>query len=394
MIDRGYKTIRHCRVCYSELLEKAFDIGTMCVSDFVDDPKLCVMAPLSLVLCRNCSLIQLRQSAPPEMLYRVHYWYRSRMNPVIETDLKNIVEEIYEVAGEGFFGRRDAWIDVGANDGTLLKYVSPNIRKVGVEPAENLQKELMQHANVVYPSFWENTSLNFKAKVITAIGMFYDSEDPNVFMAKVKQYLDEDGLFVSQFMTAKAMLDMNDVGNICHEHLEYYTYKSLVTLFERNRLEIFKVEENSINGGSYRIFARHFSKGSIAYPEPITMRTLHNFAIRVKHNRDQTAAFIRSLSKQGKKVYAYGASTKGNTIVQYYGISRSLKGAADKDETKWGKYMVGSNVKIVSEEEARKEADYFFILPWAFTDAFVEREKEWHEKGGKFIVSIPEFRVI
>jgi hypothetical protein len=223
--------------------------------------------------------------------------------------------------------------------------------------------------------------------------MFYDTDDPNQFIKDVAKSLDKEGVFIAQLMTLSPMLQKNDISNICHEHLEYYSYKNLVRLFEKNGLEIFKVEENGINGGSYRLFARHLDRGSIVYPEPDL--DLKSFEERFQANAMKTIEFIEREVKKGKKVYGYGASTKGNTILQYYGLnSKLITGIADRNNEKWGKFTVGTNIPIVSEERARVEADYFFVLPYAFLKTFYEREHMWRKGGGQFIVSIPEFKII
>ena len=167
-------------------------------------------------------------------------------------------------------------------------------------------------------------------------------------------------------------------------------------MFERNGLEIFKIEENNVNGGSYRIFARHQKTGSIALEENTNIADLIAFKERIDSNKNACVEFIRSVVAQGKKVYVYGASTKGNVILQYYGLDRTLiTAAAERSPEKWGKYTVGTWIPIVSEEDARKEQpDYFLVLPWAFFDEFYDREVEWRRRGGKFIVPLPEFRVV
>jgi hypothetical protein len=195
-------------------------------------------------------------------------------------------------------------------------------------------------------------------------------------------------------MTLKPMLEQNDIGNICHEHLEFYTYESLKYLFENNGLEIFKIEENTINGGSYRIFARHFRQGSIEHPENYAEKDLHEFLKRLEERRSLCLDYIRSCVKDGKKVYAYGASTKGNVILQYFGLDNTvITAVADKNPQKWGSYTL-TDIPIVSEEEGRGGADVFLILPYGFTDEFVKREQDWLNKGGEFIVPFPEFKII
>ena len=169
-------------------------------------------------------------------------------------------------------------------------------------------------------------------------------------------------------MCLGSMLEKNDLGNICHEHIEYYSLESLRYLFENNGLEIFKIEENNVNGGSYRIFARHYNKGSIAFNEHITLDDVHAFKARIDENREKCVSFIKEEVSKGKTVYVYGASTKGNVILQYYDLDTGLiTAAAEKSPEKWGKYTVGSWIPIISEEEARAaQPDYFLVLPWAF----------------------------
>ncbi|MDO8265281.1 MAG: class I SAM-dependent methyltransferase, partial [Candidatus Parcubacteria bacterium] len=335
--------------------------------------------------------------APQEIMYSRHYWYRSGINPVIREDLKEIAEVSQKLAG---LKKGDIVLDIGANDGTLLEYYPENIIKAGCEPADNLIKELKKVTpNVIHDfwnyDFWKKLFGEKKAKIITAIGMFYDMEDPNQFIRDAAKALDKKGIFIAQLMCLRPMLEKNDLGNICHEHIEYYSFASLKYLFEKNGLEIFKLEENNINGGSYRIFARHYNKGSIDFKEKSTKKDYKDFYERIKKNKKACVDFIKKAVREGKKVYVYGASTKGNTILQYYGLDYKLiKGAADKSPEKLGKYTVGTMIPIISEDEARSKADYFLVLPWAFFDEFYKREKKWLERGGKFIVPLPNFRVI
>ncbi|MDP3957444.1 MAG: class I SAM-dependent methyltransferase [bacterium] len=390
------KTIKKCRVCGSYKLKSVFSLGNLHVNAFLENPKDIVpKAPLTPVFCKNCSLVQLKHTADIQSMYAEHYWYKSGLNPVIREDLKDIATSAIKMAK---MNPGDTFLDIGANDGTLLSCVPKKYFRVGVEPAPNLQNELGEHCDLAHRSLWEEVKelpQGRKVKVITAVSMLYDLDDPNVFIKKVKDFLSSDGIFVVQLMTLKPMIEYNDVGNICHEHLEYYSYPSLRYLFEKNGLEIFKVEENGINGGSYRLFTRHLKNGSVRHPEKIGERELENFVRRVEANKKKTVDFIKREVKKGKKVYGYGASTKGNTILQWSGIdSTLLSGIAEKHPEKIGKFTVGTAIPIVSEEVAREKADYFYVLPWGFFDAFLEKEKGWRSKGGKFIVSTPEFRVV
>ena len=399
-IAAGMENIEHkfCRLCGSGDMEFVISLGEQYINDFPDDPAekgRNGKCPLDIVHCKNCDLFQLRHTAPQELLYSRHYWYKSGINNTIKNDLREIAEIALSFVSPG---GDNVVLDIGANDGTMLRNLKGKVTTVGCEPASNLQDELRANCTYIIPDFWNVE--NYKklelpdAKVITALGMFYDMEDPNQFIRDASRVLARDGVFIAQLMTLKPMLESNDLGNICHEHLEYYTYRSLTYLFENNGLEIYKVEENRINGGSYRIFARRFDKGSIKLKENYSVNDLHLFKERLDKNRDICNAYIKKAVGDGKKVYAYGASTKGNSILQYYNLGAEyIAGVADKNPDKWGKYTL-TDIPIVSEEEGRNNADIFMILPFGFTEEFVRREVDWLKNGGTFIVPLPDFREI
>ena len=226
--------------------------------------------------------------------------------------------------------------------------------------------------------------------------MFYDLENPNKFIKDASLALDDDGIFIAQLMCLKSMIEKNDLGNICHEHIEFYSLKSLKFLFENNGLEIFKIEENEINGGSYRIYCRKYRNGSIKLNKENVLSSVKQFVKRIKKNRLVTMKFINKKIKEGKKIFLYGASTKGNTVLQYYGMNfKKITYAAERSPEKWNKYTIGTGIKIISEKQARKlRPDYFFVTPWGFIDEFIKRESTWIKKGGKFIVPFPKFRLV
>jgi len=393
-----------CRLCGSSSLREVLSLGDQYINDFVPPERIGkgLTAPLDLVMCDSCALLQLRHTAPQELLYTRYYWYRSGVTDTMRNALRNITESVEQVVS---LKPGDVVLDIGANDGTMLaSYSIPGLRRVGCEPADNLIDMLRVNTEYVMHDFWNferymalASQWGFgKARVITAIGMFYDLEDPNKFIADACKALTDDGVFVAQLMCLMPMLQKNDLGNICHEHLEYYSLQTLKYLFEKNGLEMFRIEENDVNGGSYRIFARHYKGTGMPISEDITLADILAFGQRVQESRDLCVAFIKQEVAKGKKVYVYGASTKGNVILQYYGLDNKLiTAAAERSPEKWGKYTIGSWIPIVSEEEARKaQPDYFLVLPWAFFNEFYEREKEWRARGGKFIVPLPEFRVV
>jgi SAM-dependent methyltransferase len=391
-----------CRVCDSSNLAPVFWLGDLYVSDFVTTEGQGRKGPLKLVLCGKCSLLQLKHTVPQELLYSRFYWYRSGVTDTMRRALRDITENIERLIP---FEQGDVVLDIGANDGTLLgTYTSDQVIKVGCEPADNLITYLQQRADYVLHDFWnyekyEMLAARFgfgKAKVVTAIGMFYDMEDPNKFISDARMALANDGIFVAQLMCLRQMLQKNDLGNICHEHLEYYSLESLKVLFEQNGLEIFKIEENDVNGGSYRLYSRHYKSTGIPLDETFTIEDYRAFFKRVNENRRKCVDFVKQEVHKGKTVFVYGASTKGNTILQYYGLDHKLiTAASERSPEKWGKFTVGTMIPIVSEEQARiARPDYFLVLPWAFFEEFYQREKEWRETGGKFIVPLPEFRVV
>jgi len=409
-----YTTRKTCRVCNSPKLTPLFSLGTQYVNNFIKPEDLikCAKAPLEMVFCENCSLVQLKDTAPQELLYTGFYWYKSGVTDTMKKALK----EIADIAEKRFkLESGDVVLDIGSNDGTLLRlFTIPGLITVGVEPANNLAEEGRVGLTYHIHDFWNiqkyNEIVGKKAKIVTALGMFYDMEDPNQFIADAKDALTEEGVFIAQLMCLKNMIDSNDVGNVCHEHLEYYSFAALEFLFKKNGLEIFDIESNNVNGGSYRIYAKKIG-AKMNLPVGATERiqkvrdseqnyqdkkTYHDFFQRLEENKKKCVDFIKQEVAKGKKVWVYGASTKGNVILQYYGLDHTLiTAASERSPWKWGKYTVGSMIPIVSEEEARKaQPDYFLVLPYAFFNEFYEREKEWRSKGGKFIVPLPEFRVV
>jgi hypothetical protein len=315
----------------------------------------------------------------------------------------------------------DYVIDIGANDGTLLRgYGIKGLNTIGFEPARNLYEYGEKGTTKIIVDFfsypaWEKQFGTVKAKAITAIGMFYDLDDPNSFVADVCKCLDDHGVFIIQMMYMPCALERNAFDGICHEHLEYYTMYSLENLLARHALEIFDVQmREEINEGSVRFFIRKKNTpvrgdvdacGNLRVQELRDLEkrlgleelgTYEQFAKRIEAARQTTLDFLRQEKAKGKKIHGYAASTKGNTTLQYYGITTDLLDAiADRNPTKWGKLTVASEIPIISEEESRKQKpDYYFVLAWHFLNEFISREHEFLECGGKFVAPMPEFKVI
>ena len=398
------RKIKKCRLCSNKKFIRIHDFGNHYVSNFVSKNNINkgIRAPLNLIYCNNCKLLQLEHSAPQEIMYKKFYWYRSGVTNTMKVALKDIFLKIKKMS---LLEKGDTILDIGANDGTLLKYFkNSGFTTIGCEPAKNLTKELKLNSNYIINDFWKFKYLKNildkyrlkKPKVITAIGMFYDLENPSKFISDAAKSLDDDGIFIAQLMCLNSMIKQNDLGNVCHEHLEFYSYRTLKFLFENNGFKIMKIEENEINGGSYRIFCKKNIKKSIVYKEKTSLNDIKKFVKRVKENKKKCLNFLEKCQIKGENVFIYGASTKGNTLLQYYGInSKMISYAAERSPEKWGKFTIGTGIKIISEKKARNlNPNYFFVMPYGFIKEFIVREKKWLRNGGKFILPYPNFKIL
>ena len=407
------RKIESCRSCGSKRLVSILNLGDLHVSDFVNSEGKRGKAPLELVLCEDCSLLQLKHTVSPELLYR-EYWYKSGINETIRKDLRDIVAKVEKLVK---LKSGDLVLDIGCNDGTMLRmYKTEGLKRVGFEPAVNLIGEASKGTTKVVNDFFsleafQESFADEKAKVITASAMFYDLDEPGKFVSDITHCLDRNGIFVIEQRYLFSMLEQNDIGNICHEHIEYYCLLSLRKLLERHGLEIFDVELNRINGGSFRIYVRHASsrikpfEGAEERVRRLEARerslslddkkVFKDFASRVENIKSRLYDFVKAEHDRGKVIHVYGASTKGNTMLQYFGLDNVLiEAAAERDPRKIGKETVCTHIPIITEEESRRKADYFLVLPWHFLDVFLKREEKFLKSGGKFIVPLPEFRVL
>lgn len=418
-MNKYVKRIKACRSCGHKELLPILSLGEQYVSDFVTSTeKNGVLAPLDLVLCdpkHGCGLLQLAHTTDANIMYR-QYWYQSGINRSMRDALADITKKA-EVFVE--LKNNDIVLDIGCNDGTLLRsYRKNGLRLVGFEPASNLIPLAGKGTTKIINDFFNASAFEKefgkkKAKIITSIAMFYDLDDPNTFVRDIAQILDENGVWVIQMSYLPSMLNQNAFDNICHEHLEFYSLSSLENLLHRHGMKVIDVEINDVNGGSFRTYIAHEQAATELarensgknvfdmreYEKKIgldRMEVYDSFASRIQKFREKTVAFIKKEVASKKKVFVYGASTKGNVLLQYYGLDNTIIGAAaERNPDKYGKLTVGSLIPIVSEEDARRQKpDYFLLLPWHFLTEFLEREKEFLKGGGKFIVPLPVPKVV
>ncbi|HEV8573990.1 MAG TPA: class I SAM-dependent methyltransferase [Dehalococcoidia bacterium] len=415
-------TRNSCRVCEGTL-EFILSLGDHYVSNFPDpgEPDD-LKSPLELVLCQKCHLVQLKHTIPAGNLYQ-NYWYRSGTNQTMRDALADIAHKAEQLVR---LHSGDTVLDIGCNDGTLLSsYQTKGIFRVGIDPAENMAAHSRKVVDKVVTEFF-GASL-FEAdpelrgrcpRIITSIAMFYDLEDPKAFVNDIRTVMDPGGLWIVQMSYLPMMLRTNEVGNICHEHLEYYSLQSMEYLLGLCDMEIVDVELNDVNGGSFRTYIRRRGADPESYGDEIQralaserLRSLHEqeamiglasltpykeFAAWVERVKQDVVSFVKDAVRNNKSVYVYGASTKGNTVLQYFSLDHTLiKAAAERNPEKWGKVTVGTRIPIVSEEEARRaRPDYFLVLPWHFIEEFKRREKDYLLGGGRFIMPAPHFTLI
>jgi len=398
-------------------LTPLFSLGELYLSNFVpmDDNTEYPKQELKLCLDEISGLVQLEQSPDFDLMYR-NYWYNSGTNQSMIDALTDIVTSITKTV-ELESGYR--WLDIASNDSTLLSKVPDNIVKIGCDPSNIAEKNRGKIDFLINDYFSEENMLGYgKFKVITAIAMFYDLDDPNSFLQDIYECLEDDGLFVIQMSYLPLMLKQLAFDNILMEHICYYSLTVLKKLYDEAGFRIVDVQINDVNGGSFRVYAQKdvapinsFSTApnrdvcsfrvisTLEYEKTLDLlniETYKKFFENIQELKVTTVDFIKRSKAEGKTIYGYAASTKGNTLLQYFGLDNTLIDAiAERQSIKYGLKTVGTNIPIISEHEMRqRHPDYLLILPWHFIYEFKKRESEYLKKGGKFIVPCPKFEVI
>ncbi len=394
----------------------------MYVSDFLspDENPRCDKVEMNLLLDEN-GFVRLEKVANKDFMYG-KYWYRSGINASMSNDLSEIVTSIKKIIK---IDKEDVWLDIACNDGTLLKHVGNTCFRVGIDPADDSYKlESTQHADEIIQDYFSSKAYkrtkfsSKKPKVVTTIAMFYDLDDPDSFIKDVHEIIDDDGLWVLQMSYTPLMIQQMAFDNICHEHVYYYSLFNIKELFRRNGFEILDCELNTVNGGSFRIYAMkstaNFKKfgtqphrdvahyrvqSTLEYERALKLDQKESwlkFFDDIEELKNKTISFIKQEKAKGKIIWAYGASTKGNTLLQYFGLDNTMiDGIAERSPYKYGKRTVGTDIPIFSEAQMRQEnPDYLLVLPWHFISEFLDRENDFLERGGKFIVPCPKFEVI
>ncbi|MHB8619113.1 MAG: class I SAM-dependent methyltransferase, partial [Chloroflexota bacterium] len=306
-------------------------------------------------------------------------------------------------------------LDIGCNDGTLLGYFPPSVQKYGIDPSD-VAAQIEGDVKVIqdiFPSPQLSATVAVNSfDIVTSIAMFYDLEDPVGFVKSVKQYLSPDGIWVFEMSYMPLMLKMSAYDTICQEHLEYYSLAVIEHILKKAAMRLLKLELNEMNGGSLRCFAVHDSSLRAMSPEDRqTLSKMHldefdleletdkpyeDFGKRILDHREQLRSLLFGLKQQGKKIHVYGASTKGNTILQFCGIDHhTIDYAAERNPDKYGAVTLGTDIPIISEAESRAmKPDFYLVLPWHFREEFLERERETLETGIAMIFPLPSVEIV
>lgn len=408
-----YTEIKKCRCCESEKFTTVLSLGEQFLTGVF--PKTTTeeitKGPLDLVWCGSCGLLQMKHSYSLDEMYGDNYGYRSGLNGSMVRHLQNKIRTLELLAKPG---ADDLVIDIGSNDATSLKAYSGKHHKVGIDPTGAKFKQYYTQDITLIPDFFSATvfrkAFPYKnAKIVTSIAMFYDLERPIDFIQDIYSVLADDGIWHFEQSYMPSMLKTNSYDTICHEHLEFYSFDVVKTMLERCDMRVVDVQMNAVNGGSFAITACKKDAGYRSNTPVIewllkqedvmglkTVRPYLDFAERVSQHRSSLKELIESLVADGKKIIGYGASTKGNVLLQYCGLtSAHITCIAEVNEEKFGSFTPGTNIPIVSEKEARAmNPDYFIVLPWHFKHGILEREQDYLSKGGKFIFPLPEIEIV
>jgi GDP-mannose 4,6-dehydratase len=406
--------LQTCRICKSSDLKDVISLGEQFITsrfpkygDF-STPKTSIV----LCMCKKCGLIQLRETTNSEELYEYEYGYRSGISNTMRTHLKLYQEEICSIVSlkEG-----DTIVDIGSNDSTMLQYYGNKYRRIGVDPTGKQFKQFYEDVELLPTYFthdnFTNTFGSIKCKMVSSISMFYDLPDPVQFAKDIYSILDNDGIWTCEQSYILTMLRTNSIDTICHEHLEYYALHQVKEIADRANFKIIDVKFNDCNGGSFRVYFA--KKESDLYKEnTILINTILNeereygimdidgkVYFEFMKNCDEQVKYLKGfidiVNSNDKTVYVYGASTKGNCLLQYAQLNEShMKYAVERNPNKVGK-MTSTGIEIISEETMREHPPYYLlVLPWHFRDEILQRESAFLEAGGQFIFPFPRFEIV
>ena len=401
--------IKACRSCKETNLTKVYSLGKQTLTGIFPPQKniKITKGELSMVICKNCKLLQLQHNFDANEMYGDNYGYMSSLNKSMISHLKM---KAISLKNKYNLKPKDNILDIGSNDGTFLTFFNKRFKLFGCDPTINKFSNLYRNDINQLPYFFSSKLFkNKKFDLITSISMFYDLPDPLDFAKQIYSILQKKGIWHIELSYMPMMIKNTSYDTICHEHLEYYSLKSLKYLLDSANLKIINLSFNQINGGSIELdIAKKESKlkeckyliNWVLESERINkyneVSKQKDFFKQCKNHKYLLKKLLTTLKKQNKKILGYGASTKGNVLLQYCNIDdKILNYIAEVNKFKFNKFTPGQKIKIISEKEAKtKKPDYFLVLPWHFKDHIVKREQEFLKKGGKLIFPLPDIEII
>lgn len=403
--------IKRCRSCNKSNIKKLFSLGNLCFTGkFPSINQEIRKEPIDLVICKNCELVQLGHNFDLKYLYGPDYGYRTGIN---KTMLDHVCGVVKTLTKKTQLKKNELVLDIASNDGSLLNFYDKKTITFGIDPI--LNKYIGEYKNINYKisDFFSLKSITSKTKkkfkIITALSVFYDAINPNKFIKDAKCLLSEDGIFLLEFADLASIIENKMFDTICHEHLEYYSSKVIIDLCKRNDLRVFDIKKNDINGSSKQYYICHSqskykndqnvinkilnSEKNLKLSDP---KTFKNFINTINTSKQKLVNFLKKAKKIGKTVHGYGASTKGNVLLQYYKINnKMIDYVAERNKNKYNLYTPGTNIKIISEVLSRFDnPDYYLVLPWHFKKEILIREKNIRKTGTKFIFPLPNLKII
>ena len=403
--------INRCRICKSKDLLTLFSLGKLSFTGkFSTLNKEIKKKPITLIMCKNCSLVQLAHNYDLKYLYGPDYGYRTGINRTMLSHVKKITELL---AQKTSLKKNDLVLDIASNDGSLLNFYGKNVIKCGIDPILNKYKQNYKKIKYAIPSFFSANKIKKKTKkkfkIITALSVFYDAEDPNKFLKDVKELLTSDGVFLLEFADLASILRFKMFDTICHEHLEYYSTQVIMNLANNNGLKVFDIKENKINGGSKQYFIS-LKQSNIPIKKKNINKTLKaerklkldkvltfkKFFKNINNLKKRLNKILNSIKNKNQNIHCYGASTKGNVLLQYFKINnRVISFVAERNKNKYGLFTPGTKIKIISEKTSRSLApNYYLVLPWHFKDEILKREQRTIKQGIKFIFPLPNIKIV
>jgi len=418
-MGKVYKSLKKCRICGSKDLYKYLDLGKTPLANHLIDIKNADKKedtfPLEVLYCKNCSLSQLSIVVEPEVLFS-YYPYRSSVSKSFRKHCAGMAAKAAKILGANEKNENNLVVDIASNDGCLLQeFKKKNFRTIGVEPAKNLAKIAESNGIETINRFWSRkaaksiSAKHGKAKIIAATNVFAHADNLNEFMEGVEILLDNSGFFIVEVPYFHDLMTNNEFDTVYHEHLSYFLVRPLHKLYSNHNLSIVKIEKYPIHGGTIRVYASKSPKANLNISKSVEkfldfeekegmykLKSYDKLGSMAQKIKKELLAALKKLKEEGKKTAAYGASAKGNTLLNYCGIdSKLVEFIVDDTPEKQNHLAPGSRIKIVDAGFLEKEKpDYLLLLAWNFAKEIMQKTRMHYKRKVRYIIPIPRVRIL